>query len=271
MKKVAEKIRKFLLEKYFLLVVLGCLAFVGLVSIYQIFFSKPEYIYVKVKVGQGLWWATTQRPSIWFVEAFKRVMKEEEKEITGKPMAKILSIRYYPFWDSNQYDVYLIMKLRVSKLRNSGKYNFRRSVIGVGSPIEFEFPSLKFSGTIIEISEKPINDKLIEKEIILTKKNAGPFEYDSITVGDFYHDGKEKVFEVIGKSNQETQTLTEDIFGNYPVPDKRVYIFIKAKIKVKPLKNDFIFGEEQIIKEGKFINLITEKFNFRDFQIAKVI
>lgn len=269
-----KKTWKFLVDNYFISIFFACIAFVSVVSIYKLFFVKPTYVYAKIKVGQGLWWASTQKPSMWYVEAFKRIKEtqEQEKELTGQPQAEILEVRYYPSSLSNQYDVYLLMRLKVAKMGKIGKYNFKRSTIGIGSPVDFEFPSLQFSGTIIDISEKPIKEKYEEKTIILTKRNANPWEYDSIRIGDFYFDGKEKVFEVLEKTAKDTQTLTSDIFGNYPetIPELRRYIFVKAKIKINKKDGSLIFGEEQIIAPGKIINIATNNFQFTDYLVAKV-
>ena len=264
-----KKIIRFLIDNYFLSIFFACIAFVALVSIYKIFFVKPTYVYVKVRVGQGLWWASTQKPSIWFVKNFKK--GDQELDLTGKPIAEILSVRYYPWWGSNQYDVYLIMKLKVKKM-GSGKYNFKRSAIGVGAPVDFEFPKVQFSGTIIELSKKPIKENYEEKTIIITKRNANPWEDDSIKIGDFYFDGQEKVAEVLEKNASNTQTLVSDTLGNYPDinPEQRKYIFVKLKLKGKIKDNQFVFGEEQIIAPGKTINLATQNFQFQDYLVAKV-
>ena len=268
--KLFKKLYRFLVDNYFLSIFFASIAFVILVSVYKLFFVKPTYIFVKVKMGQGLWWASTQKPPIWFIKSLKKKM--EEKDLTGKPLTKILSLRYYPWYpNTNQYDVYLIMRLKVSKIA-SGKYNFKRSAIGVGSPVDFEFPQNQFSGTIIELSEKPIKDQLTEKTIILTKRNADPWEYDSIKLGDFYFDGKEKVFEILEKKATDTQTLTADTFGNYPDinPEMKKYIFLKAKIKVKQADNTLLFGEEQVIAPGKTINIATNNLQFSNYVVAKI-
>jgi len=269
MKKTLKKIIRFLIDNYFLSIFFACVAFVALVSIYKLFFVKPTYVYVKVKVGQGLWWASTQKPSIWFVKNFKK--GDQELNLNGRPIAEILSVRYYPWWGSNQYDVYLIMKLKVKKM-SSGKYNFKRSTIGVGAPVDFEFPKVQFSGTITELSEKSIKESYREKIIIITKRNANPWEYDSIKIGDFYFDGQEKVAEVLEKNASNTQTLVSDTLGNYPdiTPEQRKYIFVKLKLKGKIKDNQFVFGEEQIIAPGKTINLATQNFQFQDYLVAKV-
>ena len=269
MKKYFKKILKFFINNYFLSIFFACIAFVGLVSIYKLFFVKPTYVYVKVKVGQGLWWASTQKPSIWFVKNFKK--GDKELDLTRKPIAEILSVRYYPTYLTNQYDVYLLIKLKVTKM-GSGKYNFKRSAIGVGAPVDFEFPKVQFSGTIIELSEKPIKEIYQEKTIIITKRNANPWEYDSIKVGDFYFDGQEKVAEILEKNAKNTQTLISDALGNYPdiAPEQRKYIFVKLKIKGKIKDNKFVFAEEQIITPGKTINLTTQNFQFQDYVVAKM-
>jgi hypothetical protein len=271
-KSFLKKIWQFLVDNYFLAIFFAAIAFVGFVSIYKIFFVKPTYVYVKVKVGQGLWWASTQKPSIWFIEGLKQAQNEAEKELTGQPAAKILSIRYYPSYIANQYDVYVTMRLKVTRLGKTGKYNFKRSAIGVAAPVDFEFPSAQFSGTITQISEKPIEDKLTEKTVILTKRAADPWEYDSIKVDDFYFDGQEKTFVIIDKTAKETQTLTSDLFGNYPdiSPETKKYIFLKAKIKVKKEGNNFLYGEEQLVSLGKTLNIATNSLLLENYKVASI-
>lgn len=269
-----KKIWKFLVDNYFISIFIACIGFVAVVSVYKLFFVKPTYVYAKVKVGQGLWWASTQKPSSWYIEAFQNVIKtkESENDLSGNLQSQILSMRYYPTYIQNQYDVYLIMKLKVSKLGKTGKYNFKRSSIGVSSPVDFEFPSVQFSGTIIDISEKSIKDKLVEKEIVLAKRNSDPWEYEVIEIGDYYFDGKEKVFEIIDKSARDTYVLTSETFRSYPIaePELRKYIFVKAKIKVKQEGVKLIFGEEQILSVGQSINIVTNKFVFQNYRVAEI-
>jgi hypothetical protein len=271
-KSFLKKLWQFLVDNYFLAIFFAAIAFVGVISIYKLFFVKPTYVYVKVKVGQGLWWASTQKPSMWFIEGLKQAQKETEKELTGQPSAKILSIRYYPSYISNQYDVYITMRLKVNRLGKTGKYNYKRSAIGVGSPIDFEFPSAQFSATVIQIGEKPIEDKLIEKTIILNKRAADPWEYDAIKIGDSYFNGEEQTFTIIDKSGKDTQSLYYDptsssVDNNL---EAKKYIFVKAKIKVKSNQNNLIYGEEQVVSIGKIFNTATNNFQFENYRIASI-
>ena len=163
-----KNIITFIKKNYFLIIFAGCIGFVGVVAFYKLFISKPTYVYAKVKVGQGLWWATTQRPSLWFVRAIEQA--NEQKELTGKTLAKILNVTYYPYYGSGQYETYITAQLKVSKVGGTGTYNFNRETIGVSSSIDLEFSNVQFSGTIIDLSETPIKDSYVEKTIYLTKK-----------------------------------------------------------------------------------------------------
>ena len=268
--KIIKKLWKFAIDNYFISIFLAAIAFVGVVSVYKLFLTKPTYVYAKVKVSQGLWWAATQKPSIWFLKAIKK--GDAETDLVGKLVAEILSVRYYPWYGSDQFDVYLTLKLKVSKNKKTGKYNFKRSTIGVASPIDLEFPSVQFSGTIIDLSEKPFKDAYIEKTITLTKKNAYPWEYDAIQIRDSYSDGGETVFTIFDKTATETRSLTEDAYGNYPVlnPEQKKYIIVKAKIKLRQVEDQLFFGPEQKIILGKTLNISTNNFTFNDYTISKV-
>lgn len=268
--KLLKKFFHFALNNYFISIFLAAIAFVVVVSAYKLFFTKPTYVYAKVKVSQGLWWAATQKPNIWFVKAIKK--GDAETDLVGKPVAEILSVRYYPWYGSDQFDVYLSLKLKVSKNKKTGKYNFKRSTIGVASPIDLEFPSVQFSGTIIDMSDKLSTDLYIEKTVTLTKKYAYPWEYEAIQTGDSYSDGEETVFTILDKTATETRSLTEDAYGNYPVanPEQKKYIIVKTKIKLRQVKDQLFFGPEQKIVLGKTLNISTNNFTFNDYTVSKV-
>ncbi len=271
-KKTFKKFLRLVSNNYFIAIFFAAIAFVALISFYRIFFVKPTYIYVKVKIGQGLWWAATQKPSLWFIENIKKAKNEEEKDFSGKTQAKILSIRYYPTYLQNQYDVYLTMKIKVSKLGKTGKYNFKRSSIGVSSPIDFEFPSVQFSGTVIELSEQPIKENRQEKIVYLSKPYAFSWEYETIRVGDEYFDGEETVVQILEKSIGEKYNIIPPYQSviDPTMSQTRSNIFVKVKIKGKKRGNNFIFGEEQAVAPGKFLYISTANFFFDEYIVADI-
>lgn len=257
-------------QNYFVTVIALCVLFVGVVAVYKLFFAKPTYVYVKVKVGQGLWWANTSRPSLWFIKAIQRA--SEEKDLTGQTIAKIINAVYYPWYGSGQYDAYVTMRLRVSSAGKEGKYSFKRQTIGVGVPVDFEFPEVQFSGTIIQMSELPIQEKYTEKIVYLTKKNAFPWEYDAIKVGDSYFDGMTKTLEVLDKQSKDTSTLMDDLYGGYPSStlESRRYIFLKIKIRGKITEDGFMYNEDQILTPGRVISMMTQNLVYNEYTIARI-
>lgn len=277
-----KKIRKFARKNYFITFFFAVVLFVGVVSLYKIFATKPTYVYTKVKLGQGLWWSSQIRPNIWLATSLKK--GDKEYDLLGKPAAEILSVKYYPWYTLDQFDVYLTVKLKTSYNKKTNKYLFKRNAVAVGSPIELELSSTQISGTVIDLSEKEFTDKYIEKTVYLTKKSAYPWESDAIKVGDKYFDGENTVFEILGKSTSDKLSISADKFSissyipvtenlelNYPViPEEKRYIMVKAKILVKEKNNQFIFGEEQVVRPGKLFNLSTSSFAFNDFVVGKI-
>jgi hypothetical protein len=264
-----RKLIKFSLDNYFISIFLAAIVFVGFVSVYKLFFAKPVYVYAKVKMGQGLWWASTAKPAVWFLNSLKK--GAVERSLTGKPIAEILSVRYYPWWTSGQYDVYLTLKLKVSGNKKTEKYNFKRSTIGVGSPIDLEFPKAQVSGTIVELSEEPLKDVFVTKIITLTKKEAYPWEADAIMVGDKYFDGQDYIFEIIDKKIYDFQEAYS-LSGLYYAAEteRKKNITVKVRTKLKQKNNQLIFGEEQILTPGKTINVATANFTFQDYVVGGV-
>lgn len=256
-------------QNYFVTAMVLCVLFVGVVGVYKLFIAKPTYVYVKVKVGQGLWWVNSAKPNIWLINAIKN--GDMEKSLTGKPIVEVLDIRYYSWWTSGQYDLYLTLKLEVGSNKKTKTYTFKRSTIGIGSPIDLEFPTTQFSGTIIELGIKPFIETYVTKTITLTKKSAFPWEYDAIRIGDTYFDGNQTVFKILDKRSLDTEALTSDVYGNYPsYPLAQKYIEVKAQIRVQQKNNQFIYGSEQVLIPNRTINITTANFSFQDYALGTI-
>lgn len=261
---------KFLIKNYIVLAIGVVVVFVGLVAVSKLFLSKPHFVYVKVKVGQGFWWANTQRPSIWQIDSMNKGDKVEG--ISGGVQAEILSKRYYRFKASDEFDIYLTLRLDAQYSKKTDTYTFDRSTLSVGAPIEFQFPRQEITGTVIDMSEQPFDDKLVERIVTLSKRGALPWEYEGIQVGSAYFDGEENVFEIVEKSSRELTNLTSDSFGNTTpaITEPSKYITIKAKVKVREVGNLLILGEDQTIVAGKILNISTPTVILDGYIIGKV-
>ncbi len=271
-----SRIILFIRKNILIAIILICIGFLGAVVLYRRFISKPTYIYAKVKVGQGYWWATTQMPSQWFLKAIQN--GQEQKDITGTSIAKIVNVSYIPYYGTNQYDVYVTTQLKVSRAGKTGAYDFNRETIGIGSPIDLEFSNVQFSGAIVDISEKPIMEQYVSKTVYLTKKSAQTWEFDAINIGDTFMNGNKVLFKVLDKSESLPSTV---FMGNYeqlntvdqtfPLNSETyVYIVLKAKMLLKKDGDKLLFGEEQEISPGKAFGITTSGSSLNGYTITKV-
>lgn len=271
MKNSLQKIVTFAVKNYFITVFILIIAVLMAVAGFKILSTNQEYVYAEIKVGQGTWWATTQKPHSWFVDAIKQA--GSEKDYRGKEITKIQSVQYYPYGGSSQFDVYIIAKLSVSKLGNTGKYSYKRSTLGVGAPIDFEFNNAQFSGTIIQLSEKPLHNKpYVEKTVTITKKNAYPWEFEAIPVGDKFHNGTTTVLEVLQKDSQDTVSLATDVYGNtaQSTGEPMKYVSVVLKLRGRAYNGQLVYGEELLIAPGKEVSLSTSNFVFNNYIVAAV-
>lgn len=269
-----KEVKKFLFKKYPVFTLFGIAILLAvLVSISKFTSSKQNYVYAKVKVDQGLWWIRSQKPSYWYANAIKK--GEVEYSLLRAPVAEVLSVRYYPYVGENEqkitYDIFLTVKLAVEK-SYAGVYSFKRSPLDTGSPIDLELPSAKVIGSIIEISEEPYQNNLQEIRVTLTKRLAFPWEANSIQAGDTYFDGTEKVVEIINKKSFDTYNITPDTYGNL-LPsnlEKRQYIELTTLLKVAKNGGKWVFGEEQVLKEGGPIYLATENALLSGYVVSDI-
>src|SRR3989344_3211224 len=124
-----KQLFKFLRINYIISILLAIVLFTLLMAGFRILTSEEEYVYAKVKVSQGYWWANTQKPNIWYARSIRKGVVEQS--ISGKANAEIISVQYYPFWGSDQYDVYMIVRLSVSHNEKTNKYTYKRSILGI--------------------------------------------------------------------------------------------------------------------------------------------
>lgn len=269
-KNIVKDISTVIKKNLLILVIVSCVGFVGLVSIYRTFFQEPTYIYVRVKVGQGYWWASTQKPSMWYVRAIQTA--KEERDLKGEPIAQILRVAYYPWYGSNTFDIYVTLKLKVTKVGNKKAYNFKRDTIAVSTPIDLEFPTVHFSGTITALSEKPFEQNLTDKTVYLTKKYTYPWEYDAIQIGDFFNDGNSNVVEVLEKAKGDTTEVYVSELGKLLTTESETYryIHLKVKMRLRPQNDQWLYGEEIIVSPGRVIGFVTNNFTFNDYAVSKI-
>ncbi len=268
-KKIFKKnLRQNLILISFILALIFTIAF--------IFFFKPQlgenkYLYVTIKLNQGVWWSISLRPGIWFLNGLKK--GDYESDFFNNKSAEIISIKYYQqqdFANVNKFDIFVTLKLKASLVND--QYFYKRVNLLIGSPINFYFKKTYLTGTIIDIKDN-LEDNYIEKTVKITKKQASPWEYDIIKIGDKYFDGENYLLEVIDKKTFPVSLITTDYYGanNFNYMESRQFIEVVLKVKFKKNnKNQYIFGEEQVIKKGDVVNFATDNMLFVGYSIADI-
>lgn len=266
--KTLKKIK----SNYLFLIIGLAILTVGFYSFTKLIVSPSNYIYVKVKLGQGFWWANTQRPSLLQVNAISD--GDISYSALGKPSAEVIGKRYYRYYGGDGFDVYLTLKINAVYNSKTGGYTFNRSSLAVGSPIELSFPTQEITGSVIAISSKPFTEKLIEKKVTIVKKNANAWEMDSIKVGDSFFDGENKVFEVISsriERNPSPINVSNSVgVGGQPLVESGDIIFVELKILAKEISGQLVIGEDQVLTIGRVLNISTKNFIFDNYVVLSI-
>jgi hypothetical protein len=269
LRKLLHRFTKIIVDNYLLSLFIIIICVVGFVAVLKLSKSENKFIYAEVKISQGLWWVNVAKPAIWMIES----IHPGDREVDGRGnfISQIDEIRYYPATNDNLYDVYLLLKIKANFDETTSKYTFKRAVIGTGSPIELELPNLQVSGNVMRLSKKPIRNKLLDKEITISKKFTYPYEYNVIEVGDSYFDGKEKVFEVVDKLITDTYLVYSGDGNNYPIEAETIKdITLKVKVKLEVKNGIYIYGKDQIVRSGKSLDISTPNFKYEDYKIVSI-
>jgi len=264
-----KKLIRFARDNYIISLFIAIVAFTLFVAAFKYVTAEKTYSYAKVKVSQGLWWASTNKPNIWLANAIKK--GDTELSLGGKPLAEILSVRVYPWSLSDQYDIFLNVKLLVDKSSSRGTYTYKRSQLAVGSPVDFEFQNSQYSGTVLALSENPFEEKKSKKIITLYKAFAVPWEYEAIVVSDEYHDREEVVFKILDKKYIPSYSMYSSYGNNYAVESEpKITITVIAEVLVSEIDGMIVFGEEQILKQGSTMRITTPHYAFSNYYIEKI-
>lgn len=248
--------------------------FTGIIAFSKLL-SKTDYVYAKVKVAQGLWWASTLKTPLWLAQGIKA--NDSELDLFGKPIAEVIEKRYYPTGDSlieDKFNVYLTVRLAAKFSKSGKKYTFKGTTLSIGSPIELDLARTFVSGTIIDISPEPFQDKYVEREVTLRKVTAPGSEFNAIKIGDEFSDGNEVVFKVLDKNifrffERDNLALPISSMLGITVTAK-MKLTVTAKMKLKEKNGLFLLGEDKIVRPGAILSIPTPNFDYHEFEIVSI-
>lgn len=239
-------------------------------ALFKIISQQPHTLYARVKVSQGLWWANTSKPTSWMVNAVKK--GDVEKNLGGRPIIEVLEVRSYPWWDTEQFDIYLVLKLEADYNERREQYMFKRSNISVGAPIDMVLNNVTLTGTVMETSPEPFKDIYAEKEIILSATKLDKRISDTIEVGDSFSDGVETVFEIVEVEKKPSYLLNSSVGNNYPIEAVEYEdVTLRARIKVRNQNGIYMYRQEIPLSIGKSINIVADTTVLTNFTITEIM
>ena len=268
------KIKKNRFSIIIVLVFLGILVLtLGFLGLRQLS-SKTNWVWAKVKVSQGLWWASTQKPPLWLPQAIGK--GDGEYNLFGSPIVEVEEVRSYPAGDNekeDRFNIYLTVKVAADYSSSQKKFTFKNSALAVGAPIELELGNSLVSGTVIGVSSAPFEQKYVERKVTLRKIPAFSWEYSAIKIGDEFSDGVDIVFKVLSKNilgwANVSKSLGENRFQTLP-GGSTFEIAVTAKMKLRDVGGALIFGEEKLFRPGAVFSVATLNFDYRDFEVVSV-
>ena len=275
MKKILKIVRyawKIAADNYFISIFIAIVAFVGFVSVFKLFTAKGQVVYTTVKVSQGLWWANTLNAPVWMIQNLKK--GDVEKSLTGGTVAEIVEVHYYPAQNpqsihTQEYNIFLTVRLIADYNSRRKAYSFKRSTIGIGSPIEFEFENVQIAGTILSLSTQPPKNQYVNKTVTFYKPFVDVREYDSIQIGDKYFDGEDEIIKIIDKSATTTQAgYIEGRRIGYG--EGLMDVEVTAQMKLKQIGDNLMYNDEYVMQTGREINFATPGYYFDQYRILHI-
>ena len=252
----------------------GFLAVIGsvvLFSIPRLVSSDASYLYLRLLLEEP---TTRSKVPITYIDKIKK----GDMEVNPFPRAEVLSVRYYPtepLSKSDQYDFILTIKIKLDDTKDKNiVYSFKNTAVKLGSYIELNLPKAHVFGKILDLSENNFNDQYITKTLTLVKvegySSLNKNIYEDIVVGDSYFDGEDKVFQVISKDLEDIQptSWTYDFYQQERGITKN--IIIKAKVRLRQAKGYLLFGNNQVVKTNKLMDISTPTNIYEWFEITKV-
>ena len=245
-------------------VLIGFLILLGLGLVMLQFRSKENWVKAEVRVvitsGRVSYWG--ESPPYWLSETFKAGNKEYDSQ--GKLIAEVLKVKKLELGGESK-DAYLILNLKVSKNRKTGKLEFKHRPLEIGAPVELHLSNSYVSGLVTFV--EGIEDERVQKEIVINAiwMNVFPCQAEAITVGGKMKDETgEAVAEILDKKVELHTTVVTTDRGDLLVrkhPLKRD-ISLRIKLKVKEQGGLLYFHEHKKVKIGEVVSIYLPEIDF---------
>jgi hypothetical protein len=266
MKKLIKFFKKFKLFDILIITLFLILT----VAFFVFFFRQSKYLTIKLKVSEKNILYSWSTPPFWFANLFKPGMKG--KDGLGRTNVEILDVYSYESAPANKA-VYLTLRLRATYNTRSQEYIYEGTPLAVGDGLRINFGEIIAEGLVVEADnlKNPYEETFLEIDTQYFNFNVNnlnsvfsettgiePFVADSVKIGDQVLDSSGKVMaEVIGKEVLPAKKNTFDDKGNVYLKfdPRKKDLFLRLKIRVKKINNEFYFFDDVRIKVDQILPL----------------
>ncbi len=249
----------------FIAVIVALLFFVG-----RILLQKDTYVTVELFASGGEWWWNNPAPPHWLTDPIQKGSKEYDP--SGNVLVEVLDTQKFEAGDRKM--LWMKVKLRVTPIKNSQQYRFRREPLQIGSLIYVAPNNVRIASNVMWIEGADEERIWSEKIITLEEYNVFPWLADAVRVGDTMKtDDGIVMAEVIDKNVRvarsgvvewdrpnEFKLGTGGRLNAIPNVDRRD-ITLKLKLRTSIVSNRHYFSYFQPIKVGFYLWIPLESAN----------
>ncbi|MBU1326567.1 hypothetical protein KKB64_00070 [Patescibacteria group bacterium] len=251
-----------ILGKYDLFVPLFiALSVVLLFFVAKVLLQKDTYITVDLFASGGEWWWNNPDPPQWLTDPIQPGAKELDS--LGKVLVEVVKTNKFEVGDRKM--LWMRARLRVTAIKSSGQYRFRREPIQVGSVIYVAPNNVKINSSVMWI--EGVDEERQESEKLITIKNYGiyPWLADAVNVGDkMKTDDGQTMAEILEKQVEPAEVppvALEDGVLYVGPNSRRKDMTLKLRIKTAVSKGRHYFSYFQPVKVGFYIMFPFESAN----------
>lgn len=249
----------------FLVILLALGVFVARLAL-----QKDTYITAELFASGGEWWWNNPAPPHWLTDPIQKGSKEYDP--SGNVLVEVLDTQKFEAGDRKM--LWMKVKLKVTAIKNSQQYRFRREPLQVGSLIYVAPNNVRIASNVMWIEGTEEERVWSDQIITLEEYNIFPWLADAVNVGDTMKtdDGTvlaevmEKNVRIAGAGIVEWDRPNEYKLGAgsrlnvIPNTDRRD-ITLKLRLHTSVVKGRHFFSYFQPIKVGFYIWVPLENAN----------
>jgi len=159
----------------FFIILLSLVFFVG-----RVILQKDTYITAELFASGGEWWWDNPAPPHWLTDPIQKGSTEYDP--AGNILVEVLDTQ--KFEAGARKMMWMKVRLKVTPIKNSKQYRFRREPLQIGSLIYVAPNNVRIASNVMWIEGTSEERVWSEKTIILEEYNVFPWLADSVHVGD---------------------------------------------------------------------------------------